>query len=436
MNKSFFVSFGVVTLTLVIEKLTGLIFTPFLSKVLDKSEFGQLATAYTLASFVLLFVINGQNSALFRELSLWNKSFKFDYLEFKVYKLCFLSLFIVNTLAFANYFLSYSSEYLNVDELILLTAIVSVTFGFLYQIKTSLWVIEGKHLKIMLIACFRFLLIMSSFFLIYNFNDALFARQISEILFNVFFVTCVIYSFYRKKIYRNPSLNKSELNEITKGCFSYGWVIQFSQIGFWVISSSDRLIISAYLGAGEVADYTIMMYLLVFSFVIGSFNTVLSSHYNKCFLQGLDYDKLILLSITLGAVLYLPFRYIIDLNSLRLVTLYSSLEYKDVSKNIVLVVDVLFLYFLYICVSRGLHASKSSSKILYLTIVGALFNFLINIFFVEQYGYIIGAYSSMISYVLMIFGALLFNYKLGIDQRLSLSACLISLFMFGLSNLI
>ncbi|WP_419796123.1 polysaccharide biosynthesis C-terminal domain-containing protein [Vibrio artabrorum] len=101
-----------------------------------------------------------------------------------------------------------------------------------------------------------------------------------------------------------------------------------------------------------------------------------------------------------------------------------------------LVVDVLFLYFLYICVSRGLHASKSSSKILYLTIVGALFNFLINIFFVEQYGYIIGAYSSMISYVLMIFGALLFNYKLGIDQRLSLSACLISLFMFGLSNLI
>lgn len=414
--KQILVPFAVVTISAVFERVINVLITPLLAKGLEKSVFGAFSLSYTLSAIFLLFVLNGLSSALFKERSLWDDRYDFYILENKAITLAFVCFVLVCTLGALNILLDFSNIALGIDAFLFFTVLVSTCSGFLFQIKMAVYSSENRYLYLLAFSSLRLIVISLLFWFFYQ-DLLMFGRQIGEFAFNLLFIFVFTISLQLSKAKNTPKINKKSNQRDLKDLIVYGWTVQFSHLAFWIISSSDRVIIGSVLGKVEVAEYTITTYLLIFSFLISSFSIAFSSLYFRMFSSKENYDNLVSVMILVGSVCFLAAGILVSIFSKEIVLLISSDDYLNVSGFMILSMYILYSYFLYICVSRGLHALGKGKIIVLTSGAAAVLNVILNIMFIEDYGVVFALYSSIISYIFAGLLVMYFSYKNKINQN-------------------
>ena len=422
-NKSqpILVPFAAVALSAVFERVINVLITPLLAKGLSKTDFGAITLSYAVSAILLLFVLNGLNSALFRERSLWDDRYDFRFLENKAIILSLSCFVLVCILGALNLLLDSSNAALGIDSFLFFTVLVSTCSGFLFQLKISVYASENRYLYLLAVSLLRFSVIALLFWFFHE-DFLIFGRQFGEFAFNLICICMFAISFKLSRAKHTPEIHTKTVKRDLKDLIVYGWTIQVSQLAFWVIASSDRLIIGSLLGKIEVAEYTIATYLLIFSFLIGSFATAFSSSYNRMFSSKENYDHVVSIVILVGSGCFLAAGIVVSIFSKQIVLLISSEDYLNVSSFLVMSVYMLYSYFLYICVSRGLHALGKGKLILVASGTAAGINIILNVFFVELYGVVFALYSSIISYLFAGILIVYFSYKNEISQRKTIAS--------------
>ena len=200
-----------------------------------------------------------------------------------------------------------------------------------------------------------------------------------------------------------------------------------------ILSSADRIMIKNMISASDAGIYSL-------SYNLGMLLTVVSEGMNQAFGPWLfrKIDRGETEDVTKAQRLYLLAYAVIAIAvmtiSPEIVKLIGAREYWDGIKIVVFVVFAVFLNFTYTLYVNIEFYYLKSNWISIGTFAAALINCGLNLIFLKQYGYIFGAYSTVVSYAaLLIFHVIIVNCvmkKRYIDNRF---VFLVALFMLCIS---
>ena len=135
----------------------------------------------------------------------------------------------------------------------------------------------------------------SFFFLGVYFILDIYPYVITRPIIEIVILSSISFIIIYKYIFQYPSLNSVKLYEIKpvlKESLVYGWGLQISQIAFWVITSSDRIMLANLTNNEFVAYYSILMLGVTAMFIVVAFNNSFSAYYNKMISNNLSMKKI------------------------------------------------------------------------------------------------------------------------------------------------
>lgn len=201
--------------------------------------------------------------------------------------------------------------------------------------------------------------------------------------------------FYNKNIH----LNKEYWNYALK--ISAPMIIHSLSLN--VLATADRVVITKFLGAKETGIYTLVyQYAIIINLIMGAVNHAWQPwfhdnyHAGKFSLIKSRAKDISLLGgiIGLGCVAFGP----------EMISILGPVEYQNgltVLVPLVMGIVCQFVYSNYINVELHLKQTKYASLC---TVIAAVLNMLLNIIYVPQYGYFAAAYTTLISYIVLLFG--------------------------------
>ncbi len=236
-------------------------------------------------------------------------------------------------------------------------------------------------------------------------------------------ITFLIGACYLKvwDLFSVTSISKS----LRKSMIKYSWPLVLSTVSWWVMVSSDRYIITYYLGLGSTGIYSIanklpsLLVMLYLSFG-SSWQDSAISHYQK---KGSHefytntFDHVMTLALSAGLVFIASSKYILDV--------FVHEKFYDAWMYVPLLflgsVFCMFSYFY----SVGFHCAKNTRASFYTAGTGAVTNILGNCLFVPVWGLQGAAFSTCLSFFVMwVFRIYLvrdiLNIKINLKKFLSL----------------
>ena len=207
-----------------------------------------------------------------------------------------------------------------------------------------------------------------------------------------------------------------------------------------VLSSADRIMIKSMISASDAGIYS-------FSYTLGMLLTVISEGMNQVFSPWLFrmIDKERISEVTKAQRLYLMAYVVIAIAvmtvSPEIVKLFGPEEYWDGVRIVMWIVYAVFLNFTYTLYVNVEFYYLKSNWISTGTIAAAVINCGLNLFFLKRYGYVFGAYSTVISYAaLLVFHMIIVNCVLKkryMDNRFVVAVVLAMLgFAYGMNLLL
>ncbi|PML61244.1 hypothetical protein BCT73_06545 [Vibrio breoganii] len=193
-------------------------------------------------------------------------------------------------------------------------------------------------------------------------------------------------------------------NYFDKDIFKYAVIITFSSIASWLISFSDRILISKYLSTSELAIYIVNVQL---SGTVSLLSMVISIYYfptiyrkfeleTKAQLKKIRNIKLVIFFLTIiGSLIYFIF-------GKAILQLVLSDYYNVQSFDVVYILLLSNVALIYVNLSSVILSIKN--KMIFNTLaffIGAAVNLVINILYIEQYGVIVAAISTLVAYVII-----------------------------------
>ena len=207
-----------------------------------------------------------------------------------------------------------------------------------------------------------------------------------------------------------------------------------------ILSSADRIMIRNMISPSDAGIYSL-------SYTLGMLLTVISEGMNQVFCPWLFrmIDKGRIDEVTKAQRLYLMAYVMIAVAvmtvSPEIVKLFGPEEYWDGRRIVMWVVYAVFLNFTYTLYVNVEFYYLKSNWISTGTIAAAVINCGLNLFFLKRYGYVFGAYSTVISYAtLLVFHMIIVNCVLKkryADDRFVVAVALVMLgFTFGMNLLL
>ena len=413
MHKKIFTSAGYLAGASLIEKIGGFITIPILTVSLAPKDYGSLMLAISYVGVIILFIYNGLHSALFRWYSMWEEDFdKKLYEKYIFFIVNGIGFFVVAFLVFINEIYKLN-EVLKLDFWLLITVLIGAILMTGYNLKSTIWIIENKAYKNLLFMFVKTSLLVLSVYAFIKVYPFAITKPIIEIVILGVISSYFIYGY----LFNYPTLKSVKYNEIKpvlKESLIYGWGLQVSQIAFWVITSSDRIMLANLTNNEFVAYYSILMIGITVMFVVVAFNNSFSAYYNKMISENLSmeeinkYISLYLLYGFLATTLYKLFLYFFSDN---IILILSTKEYLVVSKYMYLTSDIILFYFSYLLFSRYLHAYKMVKLVIFIMFISAILNIVLNFILIPGYG-ILGALSaSILAYLCMAIISFYLMYK-------------------------
>lgn len=230
---------------------------------------------------------------------------------------------------------------------------------------------------------------------------------IATLFGNIF---CIIYLVIAKKLHKYISIKDIDYSNL-KSILKYSVLLVPNMLSWWVVSASDRLIISAVLGLATNGIYSAANH---FSGVFTTLNNVFNMTWtesasinieaedrNEFFSKIFDIVIRFFGALCLGVIAYMPFAFSLLINEkfgeaywqipiLLLATLFN--------------VFVSFLGSIYI-------AKKLTNEIAKTSIMSAIINIIVNVCLIKYIGLYAASISTLISYFVMFFYRLLDSKK-------------------------
>ena len=404
LHKKIFSSAGYLAGASLVEKIGAFLIIPLLTNALTSKDYGDIMLSISYVGIIILFIYNGLHSALFRWYSIWDESF-----DKKIYEKYIF--FIVNIIGFSFIFFffiinNYIYEVKNIlrinFHLFLITLIVALV-RVAYSLKSSVWIING-HAYYNLVFTFikTFLLIISVYYFIDLYPNAI-TKPLLEFIIALTVSSYIIYDY----IFKYPSLKTVpfwQIKPVLKESFIYGWGLQISQVAFWVITSSDRIMLANLTNNEFVAYYSILMIGISMMFIVVAFNNSFSAYYNKMINDNLSMKEInhyIFTYLIYGFIAILVYKLFLYYFSDYIILLLATDEYLSVSNYMYLTSDIILFNFVYLLFSRYLHAYKMVKMVIIITVTSAIVNIVLNYILIQEYGIIGALIASIIAYLLM-----------------------------------
>lgn len=414
MHKKIFNSAGYLAGASLVEKIGGFIIIPMLTVALTSKEYGSLMLAVSYVGVIMLFIYNGLHSALFRWYSMWQESFdKKLYEKYIFYIVNFVGIFVVLFLSFLHTQLYNLDGLLKVDFWLFMSILISSLMMVVYSLKSSVWIIENKPYLNLVFMTIKTTFLVVGVYLFINIYPYAITRPIIEIIVVGMLSLFFSYSY----IFKYPSLNSIEFNKIKpilKESLIYGWGLQISQIAFWVITSSDRIMLANLTNNEFVAYYSILMIGVTVMFVVVAFNNSFSAYYNKMISENLsmkEINQYIFTYLLYGFLAVLVYKLFLFCFSDQIIMILSTKEYLVVSKYMYLTSDILLFYLAYLLFSRYLHAYKMIKAVIFITLFSAILNIGLNYILIQEYGMLGALVGSIVAYLSMAILSFILMYK-------------------------
>jgi len=403
MTKKILSSTGFLSATSLIEKIGAFIIIPILTHALAPKEYGDLMLGVSYVGIIMLFIYNGLHSAFFRWYSMWKEDFdKKIYEKYLLFIVNSIALSIIVLLIFINSIYSLD-DLLKIDFwlfiIILLSGISSITYSF----RSTTWIVDNKaYLNLIFIFIKTILIILGVYFLIDNYTYAT-TKPLIEFGVTLFLSTYLLYEYF----VNYPSLKTvsfKQIKPVLKESFVYGWGLQISQVAFWVITSSDRIMLANLTSNEFVAYYSILMIGITIMFVVVAFNNSFSAYYNKMINDNLSMKEInnyIFTYLIYGFMAILVYKLFLYYFSDYIILLLATDEYLSVSNYMYLTSDIILFNFAYLLFSRYLHAYKMVKMVVLITISSAFINILLNYILIQEYGIVGALIASIMAYLSM-----------------------------------
>lgn len=388
--------------------LSGLLRLPILTKTLGVYDYGLWAQAQITISLALGIVGLGLPYASSRFLPA--KTQKEDIREefwsvfFVVLFATIFAFFILMLIAnpIAKAFFNGSVEIVRLTSLIILvwslnTVLLSIFRAFRLMKKYAAFVVGNNYLELALIA-----------FLVLQ------GYGIINIMWAMFLVRCftfflLFYLINSKIRFKRP--NFSNIREY----LSFGLPTIPGNFASWVISASDRYVISYYLGTASVGIYSAAYSVgSVLAMLAGIFGFVLPPTLSKLYDDGklievkthLSYSLKYLLSINI------PFVFGAAVLAKPVLKLFSTAEIASQGSLVVpLVAFSILPYSSYVIISHTLVLSKKTKILAFIWSAAAIINLGLNIMIVPYFGITGAAFTTLIAYLCALITGIHYSIK-------------------------
>lgn len=361
-----------------------------LTRSLSVEEFGRYSYLLTLGSFltVLLFswLTLGVNRHYFNETNKIDNEIKETALSTHIFIFLVAFTFLVVFVQFTN--VSY------IYVLVLLIAWLNGLFDLLQQAS----ILEGKKtiysISVIIRPIFLFSMAVASYFL-----DDINATYLLLVIFLSYIFSC---TFLFSKLWKNIRVFKLHNKEVLT-LFRYGVPLTLNFGLMFIVSSSDKLLISYYLTKKDLGIYSASYDL--FSQVMFGFGGVLSlalfpkslKAYNS---GSQEFQATTRKNIKVAALFLLAPICALSIFSSLVIEFGLSYEYHFFARQNAIIITVMTaLYCLYSYTFIPiLQLKKQIRKILFCSLLMALTNIILNVLFLERYGIVVGIYSTLASY--------------------------------------
>ena len=413
MHKKILSNSGYLALASLIEKAGSFLMIPILTSALSSKNYGLLMLAVSYAGFIILFIYNGLQSAFFRWYSLWQENFdKKVYEKVIFYFINITGIFFIILMFFMNSFFNFE-KFLGVGLYLLLATVLASLLNIVFVLKGIIWVSENKAYNNLFFSLLKTVFTVSGVYLLIKIYPYPITKPVVEILVIGILSSYFIYEYF----FYYPKINGETFKKVIpvlKESLIYGWGLQISQLAFWVITSSDRIMVSHFMGNSYVAYYSVLMVGITIMFVIVAFNNSFSVFYNKMISENVsvkEINRYLFTYLIYAFIIILVYKFILFYFSSFIISLLSTKEYLVVSDYMYLTSDILLFYFAYLLFSRYFHAKKMIKIIIATVFISAVVNVMLNYFFIKMFGVLGALIATITAYLSMSLISFFFLYK-------------------------
>jgi O-antigen/teichoic acid export membrane protein len=395
------ISFNAITSILIIP--ASIIQLKILTNYLDTESFGFYSIFFTFYNLISPFIGLGIGTSFSRDYPTFKSKSKlsesyFTVFYFKIIQSLFLSIIFLFLFKFEiyNIFESFNFTLLACAYLIILPI-----FPLQARILRS-----SKKIKILSLANLieAYLNLFLTFFSLYNFKSL--TILLSFILFSNFLKTLILQIIINKSLDHNTFISKSLIHKY----LSFGVSTLPSSLSNFFVEFSDRFLITFYLGNSALSYYHVSNSLMIIPKTIRGFASfLLFEEYRKIELN--DKTRAYAL-INLTSFLYLIINSLIFIILIfygkSIISLISNSHYAEISHKPMLILYISYIIFgLYSYYNTILLANGDKKKLISTWMIALPVNLILNIVFLKEYGIIIAAISTFISYSIILIYVLL-----------------------------
>lgn len=400
-------------------KLITFFLLPLYTAVLSTEEYGIVDLLNTLVSLLLPIVTFQVEQAMFRKLIdiRDNEKDKKRVISTGIFSVA------IQCIVYLILFFIISSFIDNNYKIFLATNVVAYIFASLFQ-QIARGFGDNKSYTISSIFSGIFTIVFNVIFLVAIKLQAygmLLGTMIGQI-------ACVIYLFFKLKIYKYVSLN-SFSKTVLKELWKYSIPLIPNSISWWVFNASDRVIVSAILGLSlngilSAANKFSSVYIMVYNFFHLSWIESISLHINdndieEFFSKMFNTALRFFISMGIGIIAVMPFVYPVMIDAK-----FGEGYYQ---------VPILMLGSLFnvvIALETAVYVAKKDTKAIGMTsTVSAVINIIVHLILIKFIGLYAASISTLIAYLIMsIYRHMDIKkkyYRIKIDETIILSAIII-----------
>ncbi|KOY22929.1 hypothetical protein ACX06_13000 [Vibrio parahaemolyticus] len=226
------------------------------------------------------------------------------------------------------------------------------------------------------------------------------------------YLICMIFTTRKLLCYGITSIRFLRI----KKYISYGFPFAISALVSYVVSSSDRLLLMRYSGAEDVGLYSASYdlgfnSLNMFFLIIGlaTYPRIVNIFESKGKeLAKVELDKT--LNVIIGIAFPIVIAFYLSLNSIS--DLMLGHEYIDVALKVLPIICLSSIFYALsnYCFYVVFHIYKKTYIITIISLFCAILNLVINVAFIPSYGYIAAAYSTLVSYFVVLVASIFISH--------------------------
>ncbi|PHO11288.1 hypothetical protein CPG38_13860, partial [Malaciobacter marinus] len=371
----------------------GIVFLtlPIFTYLLSPSDFGIISIFATFVSILIVFFGFNSHTSLVRRFHENENDFK-DYLGTNLIFIVFINLFF---LLMTYLFRVELSDFFKIDSKIILIASIVASLSIFMQMELSYLQTSFQSKKYTKILIIRNIVITFGALIWMNLliEEKYLGKIYSDLLIMFFVFLYVFYKLYKMS---NFSFNFNHL----KYNFLYGIPLIPHSIAGLVLLQADRLMINKFLGEYETGIYSFASNVgMIMMVVVTAFNNA----WIPIFYKMLNESDFFSIELTIKKYIKVIFviAFTLILFSKEIIFIMANSSY-NVALDIVPIIIISFvLVFLYTIYANYAFYKKKTLLISFFTFIAAIFNIILNYYYLPIYGYIFAAYSTLFSYFLL-----------------------------------